>query len=124
SQARAPEPGGPAAEDTSALRTSAHALDTKLVDVEGDLYNTKATGKGEDQWRWAPTLIDKLSYLESEVTSSDFAPTQQQIEVNAELASEVRTHRLALDQIIAADVAAFNQSLREKKVPNVIAGGQ
>jgi len=125
SQSLAGDPGGPsAAADAAAVAKSAAALDAKLVGVESDLYNTKATGKGEDQWRWAPTLIDKLSYLESEVTSSDFAPTQQQIEVNAELASEVRTHRLALDQIIAADVAAFNQSLREKKVPNVIAGGQ
>lgn len=122
SQALAPEPGGPAAEDTSALRTSAHALDTKLVDVEGDLYNTKATGKGEDQWRWAPTLIDKLSYLESEVTSSDFAPTTQQVAVNQELAQQVTSHRAALDRILATDVAAFNASLREKKVANVIVG--
>ncbi|HEY7856574.1 MAG TPA: hypothetical protein VIC32_09020 [Terriglobales bacterium] len=98
------------------LRTSASALDTKLVTLEGDLYNTKATGKGEDQWRWEPTLIDKLSYLESEVTSSDFAPTTQQVEVNQELARQVTSHRQQLNQIVAKDVVAFNDSLKAKGI--------
>ena len=119
-QALGSEPGGPSASDTAGLRAADLALDTKLVGVEGDLYNTKATGKGEDQWRWAPTLIDKLSYLENEVTSSDFAPTDQQVEVNRELALQVGSHRAALDQIVAQDVAAFNASLRDKRIPNVI----
>ncbi|MGH9393517.1 MAG: hypothetical protein ACRD1E_05050, partial [Terriglobales bacterium] len=115
---------GPAAVDNAAaVAKSAAALDAKLVTVESDLYNTKATGKGEDQWRWAPTLIDKLSYLESEVTSSDFAPTEQQAAVSTELAQEVASHRTRLDQLVNTDVAAFNASLREKKIPNVIAGG-
>lgn len=67
-------------------------------------------------------MIDKLSYLESEVTSSDFAPTQQQIAVNQELEQEVHSHRAQLDQILSTDVAAFNASLRSKNIPNVIAG--
>ncbi|MGH9481008.1 MAG: glycosyl hydrolase [Terriglobales bacterium] len=121
-EALAADPGGPSATATGDLRKSAAALDTKLVGLEGDLYNTKATGKGEDQWRWAPTLIDKLGYLESEVTSSDFAPTEQQIQVNQELAQQVQSHRAQLDQILATDVAAFNASLRSKNIPNVIAG--
>ena len=102
------------------LIKSADAVEGKLQTVEADLYNTKATGKGEDQWRWAPTLIDKLSYLESEVTSSDFAPTQQQIEVNQELAQQATAHRAALDRILNTDVAALNSALRDKKIPNVI----
>jgi len=120
----AADPGGPAAAAAPDLRKSAAALDAKLVDLEGDLYNTKATGKGEDQWRWAPTLIDKLSYLEGEVTSSDFPPTQQQVQVNQELAQQVASHRAAFDQLLTTDLAAFNAALRSKKIPNVIAGSQ
>jgi len=107
------------------LIKAASAVNGKLLSVEGDLYNTKATGKGEDQWRWAPTLIDKLSYLENEVTSSDFPPTDQQIAVNADLAAQVRSHTASLDAILKTDVAALNASLRGKNIPNVItAAGQ
>ncbi|MGH9475949.1 MAG: WD40/YVTN/BNR-like repeat-containing protein [Terriglobales bacterium] len=116
------DPGGPAAADAAALHKSAHALNTKLEEVEGGLFNTKATGKGEDQWRWAPTLVDKLSYLESEVTSSDFEPTDQEVEVNQMLAKEVAGDQTQLNQIYATDLQQFNAQLRAKNIPNVIAG--
>lgn len=119
----AADPGGPAAADAPALHKSATALNTRLESFEADLYNTKATGKGEDQWRWAPTLIDKLTYLEREVTSSDFRPTDQQLEVNALLAKQVAAHHQQLDQILSKDLTQFNDQLRSKKIPNVIAGG-
>ncbi|HUX67856.1 MAG TPA: hypothetical protein VMV31_10245 [Terriglobales bacterium] len=124
SQALAADAAGPAAAAAPGLRKSAAALNANLLAVEGELYNTKATGKGEDLWRWAPTLIDKLSYLEGEVTSSDFPPTQQQYQVNQELAQQVASNRTALRQILATDLAAFNAALRAKNIPNVIAAGQ
>ncbi|MGH9415640.1 MAG: WD40/YVTN/BNR-like repeat-containing protein [Terriglobales bacterium] len=123
-QAVSADPGGPAAGDSAALDKTASALDASLLTVESDLYNTRATGKGEDQWRWAPTLVDKLSYLESEITSSDFAPTDQEVEVNTMLAQQVTSHQQALDHIVATGLAAFNASLRQKNIPNVLAGGK
>jgi hypothetical protein len=107
------------------LRDAAAALDEKLFTFESNLYQVKATGRGEDEWRWAPALIAKLQYLEGELTGSDFPPTTQQVEVNQGLAQQVTGARAQLDKLIKEDVAALNAQLRQHNISNiyVIGGG-
>jgi len=75
-------------DDTAkAIRKAAEDLAEKLVAVEGKVLQLKATGRGQDDVRWAPMLVQKINYLASEVGSSDFPPTTQQVAVKEELIS-------------------------------------
>ena len=106
------------------IHDAAQSLDQKLFTFESNLYQVKATGRGEDQWRYAPALIAKLQYLESEVTSSDFPPTTQQVAVNQELAKQATDRRAELDKLLAEDVAGFNAVLKQHNVSGVYTGGR
>lgn len=110
--------------DGRSVRDAADALDQKLFTFESSLYQVKATGRGEDEWRYAPALIAKLQYLESEVTSSDFAPTTQQVAVNEELAKQVTDRRAELDKLISGDVATFNDLLKQHHINGIFAAGR
>ncbi len=75
----------------------------------------------EDDVRWAPKLLQKISYLASEVAdSSDFVPTTQQAAVQEELKQLGDKYQQEYQQLVAKDVAAFNAMLREKNIPNII----
>jgi len=103
------------------LRSAAQALETKLVDVEDGLIQRKLTGRGQDGTRWPAQLVSKLVYLASGVGSSDFRPTDAEKEVDVLLKQRLAETRARFDQILGMDLLAFNDLLRERKVPNVIA---
>jgi len=107
-------------ENSSAVRTAADQLDSKIIEVEDNLIRLKVTGRGQDGVRWRPKLIDKIGYLADEVESSDFQPTTQQVAVHDELKEQGATYRQRLKLLLEKDVAAFNALLRQRNVPNVI----
>jgi photosystem II stability/assembly factor-like uncharacterized protein len=104
-----------------AIRKAADELAEKLVAVEGKVLQLKATGRGQDDVRWAPMLIQKIDYLASEVGSSDFSPTTQQVAVADELKQQCEKFVQEYQQLAAKDLAAFNAMLREKNISNIIA---
>src|SRR5207245_9879387 len=58
-------------DDTSkAVRKAADDLADKLIGVEGKLLQLKATGRGQDDVRWASMLLQKMSYLAAQVGGS------------------------------------------------------
>jgi photosystem II stability/assembly factor-like uncharacterized protein len=103
-----------------AIRKAADELAEKLVTVEGKVLQLKATGRGQDDVRWAPMVIQKIDYLASEVGSSDFPPTTQQVAVADELKQQGEKFVQEYQQLFAKDLAAFNAMLRERNISNII----
>jgi photosystem II stability/assembly factor-like uncharacterized protein len=104
-----------------AIRKAADDLAEKLVAVEGKVLQLKATGRGQDDVRWAPMLIQKIDYLATEVGSSDFPPTTQQVAVADELKQQGEKFVQEYQQLAAKDLAGFNAMLRERNISNIIA---
>jgi len=100
--------------------TAADSLDLKLRVVERKLFQTRATGRGQDALRWPERISEQLQYLAGEIESSDFAPTESQKQVADLLRAQVRAVKTEFDRVMAGDVAAFNTMLQQRKVPNVI----
>jgi hypothetical protein len=93
------------------VRSGAAALEQKLVAVEERLQDLRITGRGQDAVRWPTRIGGQLSYLASEIASSDFAPTSQQRAVQSLLTQELRATRTALEELLRTDVARFNAVL-------------
>lgn len=65
-------------------------------------------------------LMARLGWLADGVGVSDFAPTQQQREVQQLLRAEVHGARSRLDALLKQAVAGFNEKLRQRNVANII----
>jgi len=106
---------------SKAIRKAADDLADRLIGTEGKVLQLKATGRGQDDVRFAPMLLQKISYLAAEVGgSSDFAPTTQQVAVQEELKQQGDKYQQEIEQLVTKDVAAFNAMLRERNIPNII----
>lgn len=104
----------------AALRTAAEQLNTKMIAIEDHLMKLKSTGRGQDGVRWSNQLVEKLNYLATEVESSDYRPTTQQVAVHDELREQASTYKQRLSLLLGKEVADFNMLLRQKNVPNIV----
>jgi hypothetical protein len=102
------------------IRTSAEQLGAKLMEVEGNLIRLKSMGRGQDGVRWSPQLAEKIAYLASEVESSDYQPTTQQVAVHDELKEKGGVYQQRLKLLLEGDLGAFNAQLRQRNVPNIV----
>ncbi len=59
-------------------------------------------------------------YLARSLTKADYPPTDQQLEVYAELEAELESHRERFDELRDVEIPAFNEYLREQGIQNVI----
>jgi photosystem II stability/assembly factor-like uncharacterized protein len=109
--------GGP----SGTVRPAAQSLEAKLVEVEDGLVQRKLTGRGQDGTRWPSQLMSKLTYLANGVANSDFPPTDSAREVHALLKQRLAASRGQLDAVLAKDLPAFNDVLKEQKVQYLIA---
>ena len=104
----------------SSLHKAADDLAEKLVAVEGNLLQLKLTGRGQDDCRWSPMLLNKIAYLSNQLDSTaDFPPTTQQVAVQEMLKQQGDKAVQEFQQVLAKDVAAFNAMLRERNIPNL-----
>jgi photosystem II stability/assembly factor-like uncharacterized protein len=95
-------------------------LEKKIADIEGTLLQLKLTGRGQDDCRWAPMLLQKVQYLFDQLgRSADFPPTTQQIAVQEELNQRGNKAVADFQRLQAEDLAAFNAVLREKNIGSV-----
>jgi hypothetical protein len=102
------------------LRKAADDLAEKFAGIEGTLLQLKLTGRGQDDCRWSPMLLQKVGYLFNQLDSSaDFPPTTQQTAVQEEL--QQRGDKAAQDfqRLVEKDLAAFNTMLREHNISNI-----
>jgi photosystem II stability/assembly factor-like uncharacterized protein len=106
------------AETARPVRTAASDISGKLIGVEGKFMQLNATGRGQDNVRYSPMLVQKLSYLAGQVAQSDFPPTTQQKAVAQELHEQAMQYGKEFAQVLE-DVQRFNAMLRERDIPNI-----
>ena len=108
----------------AAIKTAADALNRKMTDLEMNLVELRMTGQGQDGVRFAAKLLSKLNYLAGGMSASDFAPTNQQIEVQGLLNTELKAHLNSLDQLLTRDLEALNNMLRSKGMGPIVVRGR
>jgi photosystem II stability/assembly factor-like uncharacterized protein len=102
------------------VRKSADDLGEKLAAIEGTLLQLKLTGRGQDDCRWAPMLVQKVAYLSAQLDSSaDFPPTTQQAAVQDELKQRGDKAAQDFQQLVGKDLAAFNAMLQAQHINNI-----
>jgi len=106
--------------NAASIRNAAEQLNTRLIEIEGHIVQLKATGRGQDQFRWTPGLTSKIGYLANEVEDADDHPTTQQVAVHDELKEQAATYRHQLRNLLGKEVADFNNLLRQRNVPNIV----
>ncbi|MFQ5705147.1 MAG: WD40/YVTN/BNR-like repeat-containing protein [Gemmatimonadales bacterium] len=109
-----------AAENDSAVRTTTEEFDKKLIAFEENLYQLRQTGRGQDGVRWPAKLMRQLTYLAGRVSSSDFAPTTQQLEVKELLHNDVLTYRAEFERLLQDDLTAFNDALARQGIQGIV----
>jgi hypothetical protein len=102
------------------VKSALEDLDKKLIDIEENLIQRKATGQGQDTVRWPPKLLTKLNYLANGLASGDFGPTKQQREVQALFKEQLGGLQNRLDGVLKQDLPAFNKLLTDNNIKDVI----
>jgi photosystem II stability/assembly factor-like uncharacterized protein len=93
---------------------AADALDAKLTPLAMELVDLRLTGGGQDGVRFDAKLLQKLGYLAGALGNADFRPTDQQVEVQALLHTQLQQHLGTLEQIVARELDAVNRLLRAR----------
>jgi photosystem II stability/assembly factor-like uncharacterized protein len=106
---------------STSLRSTADALDKKLIEIEENLIQRRLTGQGQDTVRWPPKLLAKINYLAGGLASGDFAPTKQQREVHALFKQQLAALRQQLDAALNQDLTALNKLLADSNLKTVLA---
>ena len=78
------------------------------------------SGRGQDDVRYPPMLVEKLRYLADSVSSADFAPTTQAVQVNDMLKEQVAKCQQQTRDLMSKEVAAFNSMLHDKNLGGLI----
>jgi len=107
--------------DDAAIRKAGEELNQRLIDQEMNLVDLRLTGQGQDSVRFGSKLISKFNYLANGLASGDFKPTDQQLEVQKVLEERLRDCLGQLEATLTKDLGEFNEMLRKKNVPNIIA---
>jgi photosystem II stability/assembly factor-like uncharacterized protein len=102
--------------DDTAIKKAGDDLDKKLIQVEENLIELRLTGG------LGVKLIGKLNHLANGLMSSDFKPTDQQLEVQRLQEERLRSYQSQFDGLLSDDLAAFNDLLRKRNVSNIILG--
>ena len=102
------------------VKSALEDLDKKLIDIEENLIQRKATGQGQDTVRWPPKLLTKLNYLANGLASGDFGPTKQQREVQSLFKEQLAGLQNRLDGVLKQDLPAFNKLLTDNNIKDVI----
>jgi photosystem II stability/assembly factor-like uncharacterized protein len=106
------------------LRAELEALDGAVTEVENRMIQLKHTGKGQDVIRLPGMLLEKLSYLASTIAIADFRPADQYVEVYEGLQAEWSEVQQAWKQLLADEVTALRERMRENRVgPLIVSSG-
>ena len=70
--------------------------------------------RDRDQVRYPGKALERLNYLLGGVTTADFRPTDQHIEVQAILRDIANDAKLDLDALLENELSEFNEALTER----------
>ncbi len=102
-------------------REAAGALDHKLIALENMLFDLRLTNAGQDTLRWPRRLYAKLISLSAYMSGTDFAPTDQHVEVHEQYQRQLAEYVERMQALRSADLAELNRLLAEHGV-GVIGG--
>jgi photosystem II stability/assembly factor-like uncharacterized protein len=102
-----------------AVAEAAKSFNAKMTAVEEELYQTK-NQSNQDPLNYPIRLNNKLAALGGTVEDADAAPTDQSYAVYGELTAKIDAQLKKLDQIMSADLPAFNKLVREQNIPAVV----
>lgn len=94
-------------------------LDEIIIRLESELFSMEVTGSG-DSLRWPDKFYVKFSFLARDIGSSDFRPTDQQLEVHALLKKRLKDYQARLEELVAGEVAAYNGRLKAEGLPHIL----
>ena len=103
------------------VKKASDELERKYLDIEQNLVELRATGRGQDGVRFGAKLVGRISYLANELSSGDFKPTNQQREVVVLHQDRVKTHRTQLEVVRSRDLDVFNEMLKKRGFPTILA---
>jgi len=95
------------------VTAAGEALDARLSTVENELYQTRLRS-GQDPLNYPIKLNNKIAALRGIVESVQNQPTDQSHDVFAELSGLLQVQLDEHGEIVATDVASFNQLLASK----------
>jgi photosystem II stability/assembly factor-like uncharacterized protein len=102
------------------VKAKADSIQKKLDGIEETLYQNKSKS-GQDVLNFPIRLNDKLAGVFGTASSGNMAPSKQAKEVYAVLAAQIDEQLALLKKLNAEDLNAFNQLVREKSLPVIIA---
>jgi photosystem II stability/assembly factor-like uncharacterized protein len=102
-----------------AVAEAAKSFNAKITAVEEELYQTK-NQSSQDPLNYPIRLNNKLAALGGTVEDADAAPTDQSYAVYDDLTARIDAQLKKLDQIMSAELPAFNKLVREQNIPAVI----
>jgi hypothetical protein len=98
---------------------AASGIKEKLTAIEAELIQSRALVQ-QDQLNFPTRLNAKLSGLTSVVASADGVPTRQAYEVFHDLSTRIDQQLMQVQEVIDADVAAFNELIRTSAIPAIV----
>ena len=101
-----------------AILTAAEAIDKKMSAVEAELIEVKARSS-QDMCNYPTKLNSKIAWLSDVVDSADRLPTRQAYEYTEEMRTRVSAQVGIWREILARDVAALNNRIRQENIPAV-----
>ena len=91
----------------------------KLSDIEKTLYQTKNQSR-QDPLNFPVRLNNKLATLAALSGVGNFRPTDQAVAVKNELVAQIDPQLAQFQEVIATQLPAFNQLVRDSEIPAVI----
>jgi Skp family chaperone for outer membrane proteins len=98
-------------------------FEARLAEFENQLSDLRLTGSGQDNLRWPRRYYAKFVNLISLIESSDFRPTDQQVEVY-EMYQEAYQRLQEEMQELRGDLKSLNQALLDAGIQNILLGDQ
>ena len=109
-------------EERREIREASLTVEADLKEIEYHFHDLRHTGTGQDGLRWKRLLYSRLITLARNINGSDHPPTDQALELAAELASEVVAHEVSFEEIQRGSLAELNALLAERGVTHVVVG--
>ncbi len=89
-----------------------------MIEIEETLYQTK-NRSSQDPLNYPIRLNDKLSGVAGVVSTGDFPPTVQAIQVRDELVQQIDEQLVKYRKLLTDDLQRLNNKIYELKVPAI-----
>jgi hypothetical protein len=107
------------ARDTQSLSTAAAKLVASLDAVQKELVDVRFAGFDDQMLVFDLKLNNRMAALQGYVSQGDYAPTDQQQAVFAELSALIDAQLARLKQILDTDVPALNKLAQSHGMPAI-----